>query len=394
MARGGNMIVTVVAQTKKFQQGLKDAGGMAQGFGKIVGGAMNMALGALGLLAGAIVMFLPNFIKMGEEARKSELRLGNIAKQMGLFGNNTDKVTKRISKYAEEISFATGVDDELIRSAQAIMLTFKELGDSADDIGGPFDRATKAAVDLAAAGFGEVESNAVQLGKALQDPITGLTALRKAGVTFTDAQREQIQALVDSNKLLEAQDLILDAIETQVGGTAEAIASSTDKMNARFESVVEELSLALLPAVDEISEAMIDWLDSVEGKEAIKKLTDELINFGEWIASPDGKQAIDDLVYSLKIMADTLSALVGFITAAADGWQELVDTTRQKVVLPIMERFGAYTPPGTRSTNGAYPGAAPAQGQITVNVNGVVSGPATSRTVLDAVKEANRLGQR
>jgi len=111
----GNMIVTLVAQTKKFQDGLSDAGKRAQMFGKVVGGAMNLALGALGLLAGAIIMFLPNFIKMGEEARKSELRLGNIAKQMGLFGENTDKVTKRMSKYAETLSFATGVDDELIR---------------------------------------------------------------------------------------------------------------------------------------------------------------------------------------------------------------------------------------------------------------------------------------
>ena len=393
MARGGNMIVTVVAQTKKFQQGLKDAGGMAQGFGKIVGGAMNMALGALGLLAGAIVMFLPNFIKMGEEARKSELRLGNIAKQMGLFGNNTDKVTKRLSKYAEEISFATGVDDELIRSAQAVMLTFKELGDSADDIGGPFDRATKAAVDLAAAGFGEVESNAVQLGKALQDPITGLTALRRAGVTFTDAQREQIQVLVDSNKLLEAQDLILDAIETQVGGTAEAIASSTDKMNARFESVVEELSLALLPAVDEISEAMIDWLDSVEGKKAIKQLTDELVAFGDWMTSPDGKQAVDDLVGSLKIMADVLKTITDFLGDVAGAWQEFIDTTKQKVIIPLYEDYGIGPNPNPTVPSPRLPSVADRQ-PINVTVNGVVSGPATSRTVLDAVKEAQRLGQR
>jgi hypothetical protein len=221
-----------------------------------------------------------------------------------------------------------------------------------------------------------------------------MTALRKAGILLTEEQQKQIESFMKANDVISAQDVLLKAIESQVGGTAEAIASSTDKMSAKFESVVEELSLALLPAVDEISQAMIDWLDSVEGKQAIQKLTDELVKFGEWIASPDGKQAIDDLVYSLKIMADTLSALVGFIKAAADGWQELVDTTRQKVVLPIMERFGAYTPPGTRSTNGAYPGAAPAQGPITVNVNGVVSGPATSRTVLDAVKEANRYGTR
>ena len=85
MARGGNMIVTLVAQTKNFSKGLTGAAKVAQNFGRAVGSAMNFALGAIGLLAGALFTFLPNFIKMGEEARKSELRLANVAKQMGLF---------------------------------------------------------------------------------------------------------------------------------------------------------------------------------------------------------------------------------------------------------------------------------------------------------------------
>ena len=393
MARGGNMIVTLVAQTKNFSDGLKRAGDGAISFGRVVGGAMNLAFGAITAVVGALFLFLPNFIKMGEEARKSELRLGNIAKQMGLFGENTDKVTKRLSKYAEQISFVTGVDDELIRSAQAVMLTFKELAQSADDIGGPFDRATQAAVDLAAAGFGEVESNAVQLGKALQDPITGLTALRKAGVTFTDAQRAQIKSLVEQNRLLEAQDLILGAIETQVGGTAAAIASSTDRMSARFESVVEELSLALLPAVDEISEAMIDWLDSVEGKKAIQNLTDELVAFGDWITSPDGKQAIKEL-------GDTVRELGNFARDTTGFFRDL------KAILDQVSQFnmnlfkdglfgtGLWAPaPASTPTTPSLPPVADRRG-ITVNVTGITPAATTGRTIIDAINNAKRLGVR
>jgi hypothetical protein len=397
MARQGNMIVTLVAQTKNFSKGLQNAGTIAQKFGRAVGSAMNFALGAIGLLAGAIFMFLPNFIKMGEEARKSELRLGNIAKQMKLFGDNTEAVTSRMSKYAETLSFATGVDDELIRGAQAVMLTFKELGKSADDIGGPFDRATNAALDLAAAGFGTVESNAIQLGKALQDPEKGLTALRRAGVTFTAAQREQIATLVDSNKLLEAQDLILDAIETQVGGTAEAVASSTDKMSARFESVGEELSLALLPSVDKVSEAMIDWLDSVEGKKAIKDLTDELVEFGDWIASPDGKEAIDDLVSSLKIMADVLRFIAGFLADAAKNFKKFNDQAKYYgdidsglpfiPDLPGPAPFVPDRPADRLGANNTGRG-------VTVNVSGITPTAAIGRTVQDALNTAKRLGQR
>ena len=302
MARG-NMIVTLVAQTKNFSNNLRNAGKTALTFGSVLKAGMGLAIGAIGALAGALFTFLPNFIKMGEEARKSELRLGNIAKQMGLFGDNTGKVTKRLSDYAEAISFATGVDDELVRSAEAILLTFKELAKTADVTGGAFDRATIAAVDLAAAGFGDAESNAKQLGKALQDPIKGLTALRKAGVTFTDAERKKIKALVESGKLLKAQEMILGAIETQVGGTAAATASATDKMNARFENVIETMSLALLPAVDEIAKQMTEWLDSVEGKKAIEDLTKQLKEFGAWVTSPEGTQAIKDFANSVAALA-------------------------------------------------------------------------------------------
>ena len=389
----GNMIVTLVAQTKNFSDGLKRAGDGAVGFGKIVGGAMNLAFGAITAVVGALFLFLPNFIKMGEEARKSELRLGNVAKQMGLFGDETDKVTGRISKYAETLSFLTGVDDELTRENQAVLLTFSELAKSANKVGGPFDRATKALLDLEAAGK---DLKAVALGKALQDPLNNMTALRKAGILLTEEQQKQIESFMKANDVIGAQDVLLKAIEGQVGGTAEAIASSTDRMSAKFESVVEELSLALLPAVDEIAEAMIDWLDSVEGKKAIKNLTDELVAFGDWITSPDGKKAIDEL-------GDTVKELGNFARDTTGFFRDL------KAILDQISQFNmnlfkdglfgtglwapAPTPTATRPT---LPTVADRGGarSVTVNVNGVVSGPATSRTVQQAIRDAERYGSR
>lgn len=392
----GNMILTLVAQTKGWASGLKNASRNAMDFGDVVGKAMKFTAGAILAALGALLMFLPNFIKMGEEARKSELRLGNIAKQMGLFGKNTDKVTKSLSKYAEEISFATGVDDELVRSAQAIMLTFKELGKTADDgVGNAFDRATMAAVDLAAAGFGEVETNAKQLGKALQDPIKGLTALRKAGVTFTDGERKKIKALVESGKLLEAQSIILTAIETQVGGTAEATASATDKMNAKWESVQEQLATVLLPAVDDLATAFIEWLDSVEGRTAIANLTKQLEDFGKWIASPDGKEAIDKLVRSLGLMLDTVANLVDMITDLAEAWgfaSAQAKNYNSRFYSPNAPRSPGGTPatgvPG--STGGPTTPADRRPMGITVNFNAPVDSVSAGREVARVLNDYNK----
>ena len=110
-----------------------------------------------------------------------------------------------------------------------------------------------ATLDLAAAGFGTAESNAVQLGKALNDPVKGLSALAKSGVTFTDAEKDKIKVLVESGKQLEAQEMILAAIEKQVGGTAEATADSSAKMSLGFADLKETLGLALLPAFDALN---------------------------------------------------------------------------------------------------------------------------------------------
>jgi hypothetical protein len=382
------MIVTLVAQTKKFQDGLFDAGKRARGFGAVVGSAMNMAMGALGMLAGALVFFLPNFIKMGEEARKSELRLSNIAKQMNLFGESTEAVTGRISKYAEELSFATGVDDEMIRSAQAVMLTFKNLAKSADEVGGPFDRATQASLDLAAAGFGSVEENAVRLGKALQDPIAGVTALTRVGVTLTDEQKRNIEALMAQNDLLGAQSIILEAIETQVGGTAEATASATDKMGAKFESIAEGLSMALLPAVDTIATEMLDWLNSVEGQKAIDELTAQFVAFGDWVASPEGRQAIEDLGATVKALTDFVLGAAGAVSDLINWWNELlgIDTSDAPSTSGLDRNFGQNGNNRTFVPNNGN------RGNTTVNVTGITPSSTTARTITAAVNTARRQG--
>jgi hypothetical protein len=264
------------------------------------------------------------------------------------------------------------------------------LAKTADTTGGAFDRATLAAVDLAAAGFGEVETNAKQLGKALQDPIKGLTALRKAGVTFTKAEQDKIRALVESNRLLQAQELILSAIETQVGGTAAATASATDRMSARFENLLETLSLALLPAVDELATAFSTWMDSKEGKDAVNDLKNALIGFTNWVASPSGKKAIDELGQSIKA--------IGIF--ARDTYRFLRDV---KKVLDDISAFNASIFGGLEMSGTVITGFKPAKAPtspstskspVTVNVTGITPSVTVGRTVMKAVQDAQRLGMR
>jgi hypothetical protein len=198
-------------------------------------------------------------VRAAEEAEIADNRLRNIVNSMGLFGSQAETVTQRLFDFADATELATAVDGDLIRSTQAKLLTFENLAKTADVVGGAMDRATMAAIDLAAAGFGEAEQNAVQLGKALQDPIKGITALARSGVTFTEQEKEKIATLVESGKVLEAQDLILSAIEKQVGGTAAATATGSAKMTVAFNMMSDEIGKVLLPLVETLVPIMVGF---------------------------------------------------------------------------------------------------------------------------------------
>jgi hypothetical protein len=218
-----------------------------KGFGLSSVGA---TLGVVGIGAALI-----SFTKGAEDAEIANRKLGNVLEQMG-FG----EATARVAAYAETLERTVAVDADVIKATQTKLATFKNLTESVNEAGGAFDRATLAALDLAAAGFGSAETNAVQLGKALQDPIKGITALARAGVTFTEQEKDKIKALVESNQTLAAQDLILQAIETQVGGTAEAGASSFDRIRLSAMQVADVIGLALLPFVESFADFLSNSL--------------------------------------------------------------------------------------------------------------------------------------
>lgn len=317
------MSVNVVIKSVFDDKGIKNA---EKAFGQ-VGSKISKLAGTIGVALGgaAIVNFGTNALKAAESADVANNRLDAIAQSMGLFGTETEAVTNRLKAFADQQMLQIGADDELIKTTQAKLLTFKELAATADQTGGAFDRATVAAFDLAAAGFGSAETNAIQLGKALQDPIKGITALRRAGVTFTESEREKIKVLVESGKTLEAQNLILSAIEKQVGGTAAATVTSTQKMSIIFGELSEQIGMALLPAAESASKVLQaelvpviqdlgNYLQSPAGSQAVTNfangiaaLTQNLIDSAKWIA--ENWDWISKYGTAILITVGTLSAL-------------------------------------------------------------------------------------
>jgi len=326
----------VVLKSVWDDKGIKAAKKEFADFGKNIGVAFAAVGAATVAGAAALARFGGDAIAAAENVQQANNRLTQVNKSMGLFGAETANVTNRLIKFAEANELTVAVDAEVIKATQAKLLTFKELGQTADEAGGAFDRATIAALDLAAAGFGSAESNAIQLGKALQDPIKGLTALRRAGVTFTEAEKEKIKAMVESGNILEAQNLILSAIETQVGGTAQATAKASDVMRLAFENVSETIGAALLPTFQEFADEIVKLTPTLEetlapaAGEIAQIFKDEVLpaiqDFTKWLASPDGVETIREFAQAIIDSIKNLIDFVGWVVKNRDALGLLITT--------------------------------------------------------------------
>jgi hypothetical protein len=98
---------------------------------------------------------------------------------------------------------------ESIQSGENLLLTFRSLKNGVGEGNDVFNQATVALVDMARALGKDPQDAAIQLGKALNDPITGMTALRRVGVSFTQDQQKLIKTLAESGDIMGAQKVIL-----------------------------------------------------------------------------------------------------------------------------------------------------------------------------------------
>jgi len=278
--------------------------------GSSFGGAMK-GIGAVAAVGGlAVAGVATALVGMGKAAQESVGITKSTEAIIKATGGAAGVTAEEVGKLATAISNKTGIDDEQIQAAQNLILTFKNVKNAGEGQAAMFDRATVAAADLSAAGFGSVDSAAKMLGKALNDPIKGITALSRAGVTFTDQQKNQIKALTESGDLLGAQALIMAEVESQVGGVAEAAASPFDKLNVMLGNFMETVGVAVLPAINKIVDALGPILDQLSGP--LTAVAGELATL--LVGAFDQLQPV--LTPLLKAIVDIVAALAsGFLSA-------------------------------------------------------------------------------
>lgn len=293
--RGGKQAASDVDHVgtglNRLNRRARDAGGGMRLFSRATVGAtghLRLAAGAAvtgaAAFGGALVIGLKRSVDAWQESRKVAADTQAVLKSTHGVAHVTaggiDQLTQSLSRKA-------GMDDEAIQSGENVLLTFLRVRNEVGKGNDVFNRASAAAVDLSARFGKDLNSSFTMVGKALDDPIRGVTALRRVGVSFTASQQDQIKSLEETGQHLKAQRLVMRALETQVKGSAAAQATPIDRLKVSWENVQEAIGKGVSPAVDAVADKLDRFMLHAEPR--IDRLGTRLGDIVRSDATPDMK---------------------------------------------------------------------------------------------------------
>ena len=241
MAKLGDLIVNVGANTTGLNKALGDVKkGAANTFG-------NISKLGVGLSASITAPFVAMATAGVAGFREQEKAIAQVEAGLKSTGNAVGFTSEKLQAMASDLQSKTLFGDEVIlKDATAQLLTFTNITDE------NFARTQEAALDLATRLDGDLKGASIQLGKALNDPVANLSALSRSGIQFSEDQKAVIKSMAETGDLAGAQTIILDELNKQYGGSAEAAAEADGgftQLANTFGDVQEEIGGIIVTAL-------------------------------------------------------------------------------------------------------------------------------------------------
>lgn len=315
----------------KVQSSLSSFGKKATSIGKTMSMSLTAPLTGLGVLA------VRNFNKQAQA-------IGQVETALNSTGGAVGRTSKELQGMASQLqSITTFGDEEILEGVTAQLLTFTNITTE------QFDRTQKAALDLSTRLGTDLKSSSIQLGKALNDPIANLSALSRSGIQFSEEQKKVIKELANTNRLADAQTIILDELEKQYGGSAEAAAKlgtgPLKQLQNEFGDLLEDMGGLILEGLSpliKILTSVVKWMRGLSGTTktviavvagVVASIGPMLFIFGKIVALlpvlKAGFAAVSVAVggISLPVVAVVagIAALTAAIVYAADNWDAIVE---------------------------------------------------------------------
>lgn len=211
------------------------------------------------------------------EQEQAEARLNQTLESTGFAAGLTAGELKNL---AQQFQNTTKFGDEAVIAAESVLLTFKNIG---KDV---FPQALGSILDVSEALGQDLQTSAIQLGKALNDPVAGIGALQRVGVSFTESQVDTIKSLAETNQLAEAQAIILGELESQFGGVAAAAAATATGGFTQLKNVAGDtkellgglLAEAIRPLADGFRDALLGVNQFIVAQQALKAVEEGAAN--------------------------------------------------------------------------------------------------------------------
>lgn len=255
---------------------------------------------AAGIAGITIAGTFSKFVTESKNAQNEQAQLAAVLKSTGeAAGFTADQLNDMATTMAGKSIF----DDGDINRAQTRLLSYTNV------VGEQFPEALQAAIDMATRLGTTVEQASETVGKALDVPAEGLSALSKQGFRFTEAQEKLVASLQSTGRTAEAQKIILDAMKSAYGGAAEAARNTFGGAIAALQNQLNSLMTGSDGSLQGTASAINDLtrtLSSQEVKSAFDSLTTLLANTIAILAS-----ATAHFISFGKFVGESLAKAVG-----------------------------------------------------------------------------------
>ena len=266
-----NLSVKLSLNDKQFQSSLKKStrslkkfGASMKRTGQSLSRNLTLPIVALGALA------VKSFDAQAKAVAQVEAGLKSTGEAAGF---TSDELQKMAADLQTKTIFG---DEEILKDATAQLLTFTNIA------GQQFARTQVAALNLSTRLDGDLKSASIQLGKALNDPIANLSALSRSGIQFSQEQKDVIKSLAETNRLAEAQTIILNELDKQYGGAAEAAAQAGlgpfQQLGNQLSDVNEKLGAIIVEGIEPLKTMLKSLADSLSGTSTETK--ESIVKFG------------------------------------------------------------------------------------------------------------------
>lgn len=271
-----------------------------------------------------------DFFKEGSAAAQNfEAINRQTAAAIASTGGVADVSSGEIKELTESLADMSGRTDDVVQSALNILLTFPEVRNEVGDGNDIFNQTAEAATNLAARMGTDLNSAMVMVGKAVEDPVQGMTTLRRVGVMLTDQQQQQVKAFIAAGDVMSAQKIVLGELTREFAGSAAAATTPTQRMHVEWDRLQVAVSERVVPIMgvlagifaDKVIPAVAatwDWL--VRNENTIKALASVIGGaVGAWLLYRTAINVIDKVTTAWRITTEAATVAVKLLTGATEG---------------------------------------------------------------------------